>query len=1673
MANNNRLPESFLRGLEADLRALCSDARRKNPQVKEAAERVILALKQANSEALVMNAADNAASAFCAACEPPNPASTTTSLSSQIKVVLKAVSSLHKLLTHRALSASRLPEVLDALQRLAGSCIDDTVTLKVLQGLLSLLTVRSYAKALSEDDLSRAFSLLFILRTSRSSTANNPATNALSAISQLSAAPESGVIEQTSKAAFRQVSSDLFAAAADAALRAAVETQTSSGEFIPLEELPTETRAAYQFFMDLCNATVGKPLAWLRQNKISSQAPTELDLKLALEVMDDGLSGNVTLFAAQPVFSEMLSNHLCPVIHKLLNTSLDKLSTKSLFALIVTVVRHYWRNLRDDSEQLLQVLLSKCKPSQLNEPESSSWSITYAMEALRCIFRLQVGDGNGNGVVGFARSFELSEGSKHSVGAIIKVASETMSIATERAVRAIPPAPVSGAMKPFAKTISNSLEFLVAAAIGVYVDIVKTAEEAVLHEATDVARAILCAEETTTAVAFLGRVIELDAFAASTNSPRSADVEGVTPIDALARALSSVAVTANTCALNDVRDDALGVLARVCSSTVRGQAMNSDVSAGVAGRVASLYGVLFDVVQTCQESLGRGWSGVIDSFEVLDTLIARTEAAGEQKMPKMLPVAAMLKTRLSAVFSATGKLKWTACHDMISALVQCSRQSMAKMPKRSTAEELSKSEAECQVRVFGIIAAETAIVSAFQRATVSSDPMPSTLWEILTGHLTSVCSDSSLYTLRVFALSSLTRIACGSFPNADAPVVPHEKIITPFLDLFNSKYGDVRSGSLSSLYTILESQGERLNGEAAWRAVLNILMTAAGSKAFARVTDSSTTTQEAGSRAALQRNANGNTQGGEMISEGFKVVQVIADDFLASLAKNSLPAWLDVLRLYSRQDDDINVALTSIGLLWRTADFVAKSSDVAAEDWLWVEIFHILKEISVDERPEIRNCAVKTLTGALSAHSFRLSARAWSGCAERALLPLLEEVMKGGIHGEDNVGAAARGRSDAQVMWHHSRDTPRKQWNETRVLALGGVAKVLRSAMPRLSVLQDESGRPLFLMLTDGGANALWRKMLRAAGVAAASRDREVAVAGASALLELLSAAGFVVGERKEEVKDSTNFVPSSSAPASLGIGIGGEKAGALSWMSDMVRSGAESGADEDMAGERASQDDHSASTKEQGTVMLWEAVWSALVEAISGGGTGGGDDKIGDSRFGDTKIVDDKALQMLAEGLIESRNKLSDKFTPESSKMLVQVLIHLAVGIEAADNAEETQDDGGELSEVQRVTLNGLKELSFGEDISSYTDLSQGLLRILPEQSGLSKRNVMFTRQVLEIVRSIFEKDHVPQGVKSTQMKNVIPSLGRIMMGRKKLGSGRSRHGGQRGKREIGEGEAETLWKVACEVLVATMKHGWQRGSGRKYDEEWNRFADLADEFLYGEVWTGGEFERVGRDRAERMEREMFDVKMIECVCDGLEEMTGETRFATKQKLGRLVVRGAEEGEVGRRRRFVRTCQRKLFLLGGRSVDGGAWRGAERDGDGDVGGSGSGGSAERGSSEGNIFEECGQYVVEVCGRVLGQFIADRQRAGRCPLPASRRAEAVFLLGELRRRVSHKQLVALYPRLCECVESRDEAVRGLARELLDETWPRGGGRGAAGGGRTAAAMDVTGLQAGVPASAGG
>lgn len=1622
------LPAPFLRGLEGDLRALCADAKRHNPSLKDVSERVILQLKEADTPAASAEAASAASEAFCAAAAPAESGASASSAAAHNRVVLRAVSCLHKLLTHRAVAASRLPAVVDALEKLAvDPASDDAVTLKVLQALLSMLTVRMYICALPEEQLSRAFSMLFKLRTRSASAAVGVASGPLSAISAVAVSKaepdEFGVIEVTAQAAFRQGASDLFAAAS-----AAVEEDSTVHQAV--DSLPPIAAAAYALFQDMCAVIAGDEVCWL------DLGDRRVQPVLALEVMDDGLGGNVPLFRAEarPLFSGLLSSRLCPAIHEMLRSDADRQVYKALFAVAVTVITRLWADLGPDSEVLLCCIVKLVEED--GGPEAPSWASVYALEALRAIFHESIADSSTVGedcehvpiFVSLFKMFDIQSASTGGGGQVmagmLKAVCES-ALALVRSgkadIGALPIASVAGSFKHFSTSGANRVNLFVASAVGLCLSYCNAAKFVSTSQSTATVAVVLVNHDSAKLVTeFLSSLLlrapsvvpprSRSTSASATEAPLLLLISGLTKLlsaadaiqvdDAREAVISSLASRA-AAALGDLpankvrmsnREEPMSNLASQAAAALGEIPTNKSAEYKLdATRVVALYRGLFDAEKNCGERFGTAWREFVDAAHALDvalhgetSVVSDSEHSSASSLRSPTATAlAPLKLGLEEAFTHASKLSWAACNDLVSALVVSSRSSLAAIAKAPGPEDAGGSTATSEFRVFGIARAETVMTGIFSpESKPGTELMPHGLWELLTGHLVAVASDSTTKGVRTTAIRSLIRVSACALESNFSHLLPQDSVIAPISDLLSSAFLDTRESCLDAVYSLLETRGEFIKDSQAWDSILSILRSACGGVVDDKPGDSSASTpvqvsNGAGSRksssgdaargAPSSTGADAERAGEAMVQRGFRVVQLIADDFLPFLAFETLSNWTAVLRRYGQQGEDVNVALTAVGLIWRTADHFAKHCGERVYDTLWMELFEVLKAIGSDGRPEVRNGAVKTLTGTLTAHGSKLTASAWRGCVERALLPLLEEVMQGGgTDGRESL--QAKNKADSQLVMHHSRDTPRKQWNETRVLALSGVASVLRKAIPDMADLQDDSGSPLLMMLADGGSAGLWAKMLRAAGSAASSTDNEVALGGVAALHDLLSASGSVKADAMES----------------------------------------------------------------SGAAALWDAVWVAIDEAVAGGEVSGGEA---------VAISNDKALVMLAKGLGTAREELADAFTVKSSVLFLTILGRLVLGESATrSDANNLSLSPGEkramatVTEVQRTAVDVIENLSFGQDTTTWTALVSQLLFMI-QGRPLGGSDALLYR-LIRLVESLYIGDRLPAEVKATQLHEVIETLG-VVMCRNPRGVGVGIHsisnisvgssalhaseadgasstevqdGGVMTSGEALLDDGQPLWIIAVRTFSVVLQHGLD--AGLPTARLWTTLREVSFQFLYSPLRATQEALMDPRALEERALAELNDIKVAQCVREALVFMTGSVDKNAQKELFDVLAQGAEEGMRGCRPKFVRACQSFMFSLAEVSA----------------------------KVEVNIAEQAAACVVRVSDSVLGRFVADGQRAGKCPLPSERRAEVVFLLRRLQAlRLSNsdnderRHLRTLHSRLCDCSDGSDEAVRLLAQ----------------------------------------
>jgi hypothetical protein len=316
--------------------------------------------------------------------------------------------------------------------------------------------------------------------------------------------------------------------------------------------------------------------------------------------------------------------------------------------------------------------------------------------------------------------------------------------------------------------------------------------------------------------------------------------------------------------------------------------------------------------------------------------------------------------------------------------------------------------------------------------------------------------------------------------------------------------GDVREALLRTLLDIIERRSEMLG--AAWLPALQFMASSAKDAQLYSVVARPTT--EAADDAA----AHG------PLASGFACATTLVQHLLPSVPASLRVDVVATLASFGHQQVDVNTALSAVGLIWDVADYAARGDDdesgnasahAVAEQQrqqpgsavhVLPVVFSTLASLSRDTRPEIRNSAVRALVAAQAAHAPRLPAAAAQAALWDQLLPAVRAVRGAASGGAatDDAGAVAASTPGKQrgvvLLLHHSRNTAAKQWDETLVLCLGGLTRVLRGQLAAAAAAP--------------GFEVRWAGVLDLLADAAVSPSREV---GSAALACLAALAGFGV----------------------------------------------------------------------------------------------------------------------------------------------------------------------------------------------------------------------------------------------------------------------------------------------------------------------------------------------------------------------------------------------------------------------------------------------------------------------------------------------------------------------------------------------------------------------------------
>ncbi|KAL4105342.1 hypothetical protein QTP88_020585 [Uroleucon formosanum] len=203
---------------------------------------------------------------------------------------------------------------------------------------------------------------------------------------------------------------------------------------------------------------------------------------------------------------------------------------------------------------------------------------------------------------------------------------------------------------------------------------------------------------------------------------------------------------------------------------------------------------------------------------------------------------------------------------------------------------------------------------------------------------------------------------------------------------------------------------------------------------------------------------------------------------------------------------------------------VTTLAEMSEFDKLWMCLFTKLGELCIDPRPAVRKSAGQTLLSTISVHANLLTPSSWNAVLWQVLFPLMNKVQMlcesasdstcntvaasdgtGGTGGGGSSGSGSTG--GGTILIHHSRNTDQKQWAETQVSTLYGLARVFNAKK--------------YSMTVGGDFVKAWTMLLEYMEKAALNRNVEVSLAGLRSMHELLMAYSNSIN-----VGDSANMTP-------------------------------------------------------------------------------------------------------------------------------------------------------------------------------------------------------------------------------------------------------------------------------------------------------------------------------------------------------------------------------------------------------------------------------------------------------------------------------------------------------------------------------------------------------------------
>lgn len=445
-----------------------------------------------------------------------------------------------------------------------------------------------------------------------------------------------------------------------------------------------------------------------------------------------------------------------------------------------------------------------------------------------------------------------------------------------------------------------------------------------------------------------------------------------------------------------------------------------------------------------------------------------------------------VQSSIKKFFETSKTMEDASFHEFTKALCRmakefCTSPNNLNISKDSMKVADEKSFAIARIHDLAVLNVNRLILSKPMWVATATPTVPFQVWDVIVGQLVDIAHHPncppSIRSQLCLAMSEVLTAAIQNGDLTDSTV--EQNILAPLRNLMvgnNSISGggggvdddekddsnidvtrlpwflDVQKSGLEILYRLLQAAGQNI--KLGWGLIFSVVRTVVGGGAKAR--------RQAGMEAKALSDAgfiNPSDSGvgdpaansanvakyASLVRVAFPCLQLICTDFLSLLNPAMLYECIETLSCFGFQADDLNISLTSIGLLWSVSDFVLTNrqkmekeeadkseGDLTASvsaravstsrtfikspsvdrlleegltkkslDTLWMFLLSNFSQLCSDQRPEVRNSANQTLFRTIGMNGQRLTIDAWEECIWNVLFPLLDRVKTSSELAED------------------------------------------------------------------------------------------------------------------------------------------------------------------------------------------------------------------------------------------------------------------------------------------------------------------------------------------------------------------------------------------------------------------------------------------------------------------------------------------------------------------------------------------------------------------------------------------------------------------------------------------------------------------------------------------------